>query len=312
MSDAGSGGAGGRVGVPILALGYANADVIARAPCLPGDGDRVTATSIITYPGGMAANCACAAGLLGGDVEFLGNIGRGAFGAMLLEDFARYGVGVSHVARVERTTTAIVTVTPRGERAIISEPTVYHPEGVREGLEVRSGTPGFFYVDGYHLGWAQSEIAYARQLGYSVYCDLDGAPDTYGVGEVLEYLGVIDIVQWNPKVAAALFPDIDAFVAAQGLVEYVGTVITTRGGDSLHVVHEGRATEISIPDIGKAVDTTGAGDIFAGSFLAWRAADAPVSEAVRMAAEVASESTRYEGARMPHGIVGLAGPKQRP
>lgn len=289
--------------VPLLALGYANTDVIVWAPHLPGDGDRVTATSITTYPGGMAANCACAAGLLGSDVKFLGNIGRDAFGTMLLEDFAKYGVDTAHAARVDRTTTAIVTVTPLGERAIISEPTTYHPESVRAAQEATAGPPGFFYLDGYHLGWAQAEIERARELGFTIYCDLDGAPDTYAVEEIFEYLKSIDVVQWNPKVAGAMFPRKDVSDAARDISERVRTVITTRGGEALQLLRDGESIDIPVPDTGETVDTTGAGDIFAGSFLAWRASGVPVKEAARKAVALASESTHYPGARMPTRMV---------
>lgn len=286
-------------GPVLLVLGYANADVLARVSRLPGDGDRITASEIATYPGGMAANCACAASLLGSRVRFLGNLGRDAFGEMLLRDFGRYGVDSAYATRVERTTTAIVTVTPRGERTIISEPTTYQAEGIRAALQKDGGASGFLYVDGYHLGWAREEIRLAKSKGCTIYCDLDGAPDTYGTNEILELLAQVDIVQWNPKVASALFPERDTQGADRELAKRVTTVLSTRGGEDLHLWRDGRRRIVPVPQPGGVVDTTGAGDIFAGAFLHYHSSGPEIEESAAKAVEVAADSTLYPGARLP-------------
>lgn len=283
----------------LLALGYANADVLARVPYLPGDGDRVTAREIAMYPGGMAANCACAAALLGSHVFFFGNIGRDPYGSLLLEDFRRYGVDTSWTTRIEHTTTAIVTVTPQGERSIISEPTDYHPESIAAFLKEQQEPQGFLYLDGYHLGCTKAELEFAKSKGYTIYCDLDGAPDTYKVPEILNALAVIDIVQWNPKVAAEIFPGQASEDVDLKLGQLVDTVITTRGAESVHVLHKGQRITIPVPTTDGVVDTTGAGDIFAGVFLHAYTRREGVESAARAAVQVASKSTRYHGARLP-------------
>jgi sugar/nucleoside kinase (ribokinase family) len=284
---------------PLLALGYANTDVIARVQRLPGDGDRVTASEILTYPGGMAANCACAGALLGGRASFLGNVGRDVFGDGLLEDFRRYGVDTSYVTRPERTTVAIVTVTTKGERTIISEPTEYQPGLARACLLAQQFGQGFLYVDGYHLGWAREEIRLARAKGLTIYCDLDGAPDTYPREQVLELLSEVDIAQWNPKVAAALFPGEETERADHLLAERVKTLISTRGAEDLRLLDDGKWQRIPVPSAVNATDTTGAGDILAGAFLHFHAAGVPAGKAVLRAVEIASDSTRHLGARLP-------------
>jgi sulfofructose kinase len=283
----------------LLALGYANADVLARVPHLPGDGDRVTAGEIAVYPGGMAANCACAAALLGSRVFYFGNIGHDPLGSLLLEDFKHYGVNTLWATRIGRTTTAIVTVTPQGERSIISEPTDYHPESLAAFLKEQQEPQGFLYLDGYHLGCAEAEVEFAKSKGYTIYCDLDGAPDTYRRPEILNALAVVDIVQWNPKVAAEIFPDQDSEDVDLKLAELVDTVITTRGAESVHVLHKGQRITIPVPTTDEVVDTTGAGDIFAGVFLHAYTQRESVESAARAAVEVASKSTCYHGARLP-------------
>ena len=287
----------------LLALGYANADIIARVPALPGDGDRVTAEEIATYPGGMAANCSCAAALHGSRVVYFGNLGRDPLGELLLEDFRRYKVDTSHATRVERTTMAIIPVTPQGERAIISEPTAYQPDALATYLREHPEPEAILYLDGYHLVCAQAEVQLARAKGYTIYCDLDGAPDTYAPSEILRVLPSVDLAQWNPKVAGAIFPEKTVEDADIHLAGLVPTVISTRGAESLHLLHLGRRTIVAVPDTGEAVDTTGAGDIFAGVFLHTYAQQKDIERAAQTAVEVAAKSTRYRGARLPFGIL---------
>lgn len=281
----------------ILILGYANADVVARVPRLPSDGERVTASEIAILPGGMAANCACAAASRGSRVLFFGVIGQGALGEMLESELARCGVDTTMAARVKRTTTAVVMVTPSGERAIISEPTTYDGARLRRYLAKTQGA--LLYIDGYHLVAALPELKRAKARGVSVYCDLDGAPDTYQVATVLEALTYVDIVQCNPQVAKDLFPQRSKTEAVAQLAEHVATVLMTDGAEPVLVLYDQKQVFVPVPRAPKPVDTTGAGDIFAGTFLHVYRQTLDVEGAVREAVAAATSSTRYPGTRLP-------------
>ena len=293
----------------LLVYGYANADIVARVHRLLGDGDRATAERIDTLPGGMAANCACAAAWCSSEVVFFGNVGRDPFGELLVADFSAYGVNVDHVVRDEATTKAIVTVTASGERTIISEETAFRPEKLAAFLDNQLDSqldsqldnqtePGWLYVDGYHVG--RAPLSLAKKRGLCLYCDLDGAPDTYDVPTLLDALENIDVVQWNPKVKHALAArsDLDLPTLENELYTRVATVITTNGARSITLNAHGEETTVDVPHTETVVDTTGAGDIFAGATLHYLHLGHSVLDAVDKSRHVAARSVGRRGARL--------------
>lgn len=60
----------------ILVIGSINMDLVTYMPHLPKEGETLLGTSFMQNPGGKGANQACAAGLLGADVTFLGAVGK--------------------------------------------------------------------------------------------------------------------------------------------------------------------------------------------------------------------------------------------
>lgn len=283
----------------LYALGYANVDVIARVARLPRDGDRITSTGIEVHPGGMAANCACAAAQLGTPTQLLASIGRGGLAHVLMDDLEARGVGLRYLHRGERTSLAVITVTPDGQRSIISEPVSFYADRVDEAMNQADGERSLLYVDGYHLGWAARQIARAKAAGFLVYCDLDGAPDTYAHSEVDDSLRDVDVAQWNPAIAAAWLPEHSEQERQAWLLERVGTVVTTRGADRVDVASRRGTVSFPVPRAEVVRDTTGAGDIFAGAMLhRLSLGDAP-ADAVPAAIAVAAESVRHPGARLP-------------
>ncbi len=275
----------------ILVLGYANVDLIAGVPHLLLAGERVTATAIDMFPGGMGANCACAASYLGSEVYFFGSVGSDVYGGFLLGDFKNYGVKTEHTPIVQKTTKALISVTPNGERSIISEPFEYKPEALRNFLET-TPRPGLLYIDGYHLGAAQRELELAKTKGFTIYCDLDGAVDTYKTSEVLESLNLVRIVQVTPSIVRHLFDSNDTTT----LLKYTPTIIQTNGAENIELYTLNSKKSFAVPRI-NAIDTTGAGDIFAGSFLHFYEKSGRLETAIQQAIEIAAKSVSIVGAR---------------
>lgn len=285
---------------PLLMLGYANIDVIARVPTLPHDGDRVTAERIDTHFGGMAANAACAAAQEGTTPIFFGTVGEDAFGPLAIADLESRGVNTHYLSRnAPHTTKALILVTPTGERAIVSEPTAYDPEPLRAYLAQHQGSPGILYTDGYHLGWAAQELKHARDLGFRVYCDLDGAPDTYGPDEIMIALANVDIAQWSQALLERLLPDRGPGEASRQLTLHVPISIHTAGAAAVVITDAGHHKSIPVEPLPRALDTTGAGDTLAGATVAWMTRGYDVENAVKKGIEAARRSVQHRGARLP-------------
>jgi sulfofructose kinase len=280
---------------PILVVGYANVDVISRVPHLPSHDERVTASHIRLGLGGMAANCACAAASLGASVHFFGSVGQDPFAEIVVNDLERWGVNLAGLNRgLGPTTLAIIAVTPNGERSIISEPVSYDGQRLQTFLKTFQGHPGLLYVDGYHLGVAAAELALAKQHGFRLYCDLDGAMDTYAREDVLKMLPQLEYVQLRPTILHVLYPQLTEAQALLAVGTTVATVVQTNSSEDVLVVQDGVISHYPVPRIDAVVDTTGAGDIFAGTFLALLNQGLSLVEAARAAINRSALSIRYE------------------
>jgi ribokinase len=108
----------------IVVVGSANLDVVARTARFPSPGETVVGESVGYFAGGKGANQAAAAAKLGGDASFVGRVGDDAAGDRLLRDLAAVGVDTRCVIRTLGTTTgtAIVTVDEAGENRIVMVP----------------------------------------------------------------------------------------------------------------------------------------------------------------------------------------------
>lgn len=238
----------------IVVLGSVNMDLITRTPSLPDPGETVLGTSFTTSPGGKGSNQAIAAAKAGVSVAFIGAVGDDEFGATLRHTLSSAGVD----DRALRTAAgssgiAAITVDDRAENSIVVVP------GANQ--HVRDLTEDDLAVI------AEADI---------LLCQLEIPLDT--VVAAFEYArsrGVVTML--NPSPVRDL-PD--ALVAATEVlvvneaeearlghrVNEVPHVITTLGARGAR--YRGTESfEVSAPRV-DAVDTTGAGDAFAGALAA--------------------------------------------
>jgi ribokinase len=279
-----------------VVVGSANVDILAAVDTIPKEGERVTANAFTTQAGGMAANCACAAAAVGGEVVFFGRTGQDALSEVLLADFARYGVDTQGLRRdAEHTTVNLITTPASGERTIITEQNVHHPAALAGYLEHTS--PALLYVDGYHLGMIDAEILTAKAAGTRCFVDVDGAVNTYQRDLIIQRLANFDFILWNPQVSRALFAEYSPAEASRILAKDARAVILTQAAGDVLVFQGDNVQAFAVPDQPKVVDTTGAGDTFAGVFLHALTTFASLEQAVTKAIDAATQSVAYVGAR---------------
>jgi len=82
----------------------------------------------------------------------------------------------------------------------------------------------------------------------------------------------------------------------------VPEVVVKSGADGARVVADGRIEDVPATQVERAVDTTAAGDAFAGGYLAARLADQSPAEAARIAADVAAAVVSHPGAIIPRSV----------
>ncbi len=122
----------------ILVIGSANADLVIHSSKMPLLGETLTGSQFQVNAGGKGLNQAVAMAKLGGNVSFLGALGKDGNGDILLSTMEEYGVRFSGV-RMEDTPTGIAMITVvKGDNFIILDPGTngkLNPQIIEENAE---------------------------------------------------------------------------------------------------------------------------------------------------------------------------------
>jgi sulfofructose kinase len=275
----------------IVFCGYANRDLTVSVPALPGVGSRVQATDVRDSDGGMGANAAVAAARVGADARFAGVVGPDERSTAFLRALARDGVDTGLTQRTASLTTAIVLLTPDGERAIISQDDQLDTARITELFDTAAAAGAdWLYLDGYRFPAAHTALD--GRPGPGVVVDLDGCA---GPAAVRAALSLASHAVIGRALAAELVGDDDA-LAEVALGHQVYLVVTdgARGWTLFEPGggrHDGAALAVT------SVDSTGAGDCFVGSYCAELDRGAAPVEAARFASVAAGLSCTRPGAR---------------
>jgi sulfofructose kinase len=185
-------------------------------------------------------------------------------------------------------TTAVILLTPDGERSIISQDDSLTRTHIRAVADAVDAAGGLLYLDGYRFPDATDIVA---TTSAPTIVDLDGCEDPDAAAGAL---AAADHVIIGHGQAARLFRGTDlSALAAEHSVHLVvtggarGWWLHTPGGTRQH----GPAIEVPV------VDATGAGDCFTGTYCAELDRGAGPADAARFAGIAAGLSCTRPGAR---------------
>lgn len=276
----------------MVVVGYLNLDLVVRVPAVPSTGQRVHATAVERNQGGMAANAAAAAQTFGAEVAFVGAVGDDADGAALVQGLADLGVDVDAVRTDAWTSTAVVLVDDDGQRSIVSQDDAVNSDDLRRAVGL-AGNGDVLYVDGYRWPWAVQELQ-TRSADVHLVVDLDGVSDADAVEEAVR---VADHVLCSHEHLGELIGGDDPRTLAADLAaKHTTTIVLTAGRDGWWRT-DGHTTEAGSGLAVQAIDSTGAGDVFAGVYAACVDERRSPTETIRWANAAAALSTTARGAR---------------
>lgn len=259
-------------------------------------------------PGGSGANSMAVVASLGGCAAFNGRIGDDAFGEKFGEQMQHEGVHFSAPAPDASSLTgrSFIFITPDGQRTmntVLGASHHFSPIDVDFNLIAQSRIvllEGYFCDQPSARAAFEAALLHARRHGTQVAFALSSAAcvarhDSYFRDVVREQ---VDIVLGNEEELMALFPSSADYVDARASLKTgCRLAFVTRGAQGAEVLAPGRQHNIkAAPDV-SVVDTTGAGDAFAGGVLHELALGRSVIRAAKVGNLCAAEMISHDGAR---------------
>jgi ribokinase len=285
----------------IAVVGSNMMDLVTYVNRMPVKGETVEAPSFEMGHGGKGANQAIAAARLGASVVMVTAVGDDAFADATIRNFERFGVDTTFVRRVAGRSSGVapIMVEPNGENSILivkGANADLSPADVERAGEVLKTCDLILLQLEVPLETVYATIAFGKVHGVPTV--LNPAPATPD----LDPAKVRDVSYFIPNetelaiLSGKPVDDEDEIVAAARSLVAAGmrAVIVTLGGRGALLVTAEIVKRIA-PVRVEAVDTTGAGDAFVGSFARYHAAGLPLEAALAKAAAYAAHSVTGRG-----------------
>ena len=227
--------------------------------------------------GGSAANTVVSLANLGNNVEFIGRVKNDKFGNFFSKDIKESGASFNskYVETSESSAHSLVLITPDAQRTMctyLGASTEFEPNNINyESIK----TSKYLYLEGYLWDSELAKQAFieaakiAKESNTKIILSLS---DSFCVDRHREsFLDLIndfvDILFCNEEELKSLFKTFDleqCKIEIKSLCELTAITLGEKGS----LIVNRNETQLIKPFIfGKAVDTTGAGDIFAGGFI---------------------------------------------
>jgi sugar/nucleoside kinase (ribokinase family) len=258
--------------------------------------------------GGSAANTIHGFSSLGGNGYYLGRVADDAFGKHYTDDMQDCGVGFPGPdSQTAGTGTCLILITPDSERTMLTHLGIsseLHSDNVDDTIVQQAKT---VYIEGYL--WTGDETRQAamkmadtaRQAGVPVAFTLS---DAFVVNTYKDSL--IDFIRWKVdilfcnKVEAQAMTNEDkdeqAFAELRGMVD---TLFMTRGAEGSWAANSQHPKIPIAPFKVKALDTTGAGDLYAAGSLYGVIHNHGLKESAILGSYCAAQVVTHLGGRMP-------------
>lgn len=286
----------------ILVVGSSNTDMVIKTQHLPRPGETVIGGTFFMNPGGKGANQAVSIARLGGDVSFICKTGSDIFGHQSQQLFQDEGIDTSYIFSDSKNPSgvALITVDEHAENCIVVA------SGANASLTPADLASADEVIEKCDVVLMQLEIPmktveYVAELAYkkNKKVILNPAPAHPLSPKLLSHLYMITPNQTEAEMISGVkINDLETAEEAARAIAQMGVdhVIITLGSKGA-LVYNSTVTE-QVPAFKvKAVDTTGAGDVFNGALALALSEGRAITDAVRFACKAAAISVTRTGAQ---------------
>ena len=285
----------------IIVVGSSNVDLTVRVRRLPLPGETIRGATLLRTNGGKGANQAVAAARLGADVVFITCLGNDASGGMLSAQFAADGIDTSCIKlSATPTGTALIFVDDNAENCIAVAPGSNNDLLPADIDAARSTMEGASYLL-VQLVIPMPTVVRAVELAHSlgIKTIMNPAPMNPVPEDLFSRIWLITPNQTEAEQLTGVHVESedDAARAAEVLfAKGVKNVIVTMGSKG-SLVCTPQAHEFVPSRKVKAIDTTGAGDVYNGALVAALSQGKSLIEAARIATLASSIAVTRMGAQ---------------
>ena len=265
----------------------------------------LTAARINRCAGGSAANTVIGIAQLGGRAAFAGKVASDEIGEFFLRDLRELGVAIEVPQTTGTSGTCVVLITEDAQRTMLTNLAVSSTLGPEDINEDHVRQSEWIYVEGYlFTGESTKAAAYraidiAKRAGVKVALTVS---DPFLVNlfrdefwKLIE--GPVDLLFCNLEEARSLTLQHDPADCAHLIHKHATAVALTLGADGSLLMEGNRLIPIEGVSV-TAVDTTGAGDMYAGALLYGITNGLSWKQAGHLASHAAARVVNQLGARL--------------
>ena len=278
----------------ICVIGSSNIDQIAYTKNIPADGETLFGDSFQMGFGGKGANQAVMAGLLGADVYMITCLGDDVYKEMTINNYEANNVNTDHIQLVKGASgVAPIWVDATGQNRIIVIP------GANNEIDAQKAISSIEEIGDISVLVGQCEIpmevnhkVFQYAKSNSVTTIFNPAPAKKLEREFLEHVSWLIPNENEFELISGMEPNDDNFLKFNE--EIPCNLIVTLGEKGAVLVDENKTHYFDAPSV-NAIDTTGAGDSFIGTFAYELSESNSPESCIKKAVEKASQSVTKKG-----------------
>ena len=278
----------------ICVIGSSNIDQIAYTKNIPADGETLFGDSFQMGFGGKGANQAVMAGLLGADVYMITCLGDDVYKEMTINNYEANNVNTDHIQLVKGASgVAPIWVDATGQNRIIVIP------GANNEIDAQKAISSIEEIGDISVLVGQCEIpmevnhkVFQYAKSNSVTTIFNPAPAKKLEREFLEHISWLIPNENEFELISGMEPNDDNFLKFNE--EIPCNLIVTLGKKGAVLVDENKTHYFEAPTV-NAIDTTGAGDSFIGTFAYELSESNSPESCIKKAVEKASQSVTKKG-----------------
>lgn len=233
------------------------------------DGAQITRCA-----GGSAANTIMGVADFGGNAAYAGKVGLDDLGDFWLRDMRAQGVAITVAQSIGQSGTCVILITEDAQRTMLTHlglSSTLGPEDINEDEIAQSK---FVYIEGYLFTGESTTAAAMKAVELAKKHHVKVAftvSDPFLVNIHREFFwdlisGSVDLLFCNLEEARSLTSQEDPVECARAIHAKASDVALTLGAEGSLLMHDGTVTPIEGVNV-KAIDTTGAGDMYAAGIL---------------------------------------------